>query len=109
MGADKEYQLSISIAGNTLIPTLHAIRNKGYSVSHYFLNDTPGEWENPQWDAEREGRVFSATSPESLLGLIGMWEIRGDDWRLKDGESEFYDQLVEAAPMYNREGNRIDK
>ena len=109
MDDNKEFELSIRIAGNTLIPCLQAIRAKGYAISNYFISDTPGEWENHQWDAEKEGRRFSATSPEELLGLISMWEVRGNDWQLKDGEGDLYDNLVESAPMYDSNGNVIDK
>ena len=109
MDNEKKYKLGISVAGNTLIPTLQPIHAKGYTITHYFLNDTPGEWENPQWDAVKDGRIFSATSPEALLGLIAMWKIRGDDWRHKDNERDLYDRLVDSAPMYDCEGTLIDK
>jgi hypothetical protein len=99
----------IRIAGNTAIPCLRAIVAKGYTVTHYFLGSKPGEWDRPQWDAEKDGRLFSATGLEELLGLIAMWEDRGDDWRLKPGEAELHDRLVEAAPMYDNEGNVVDR
>lgn len=38
-----------------------------------------------------------------------MWEVRGDDWRLKSGEDEMYNRLVEAAPMYDSDGNVVDQ
>jgi hypothetical protein len=103
-----ERSLSIRIAGNTTIPCLQAVAAKGYTVTHYFLGNVPGEWTCPQWDAEKDGRSFSATSPEELLGLIAMWEVRGDDWQLKPGETALYDRLVETAPLYDSEGNVID-
>jgi len=108
MNRDKEYQLSIRIAGNTSTPCLQAIAEKGYSIKHYFLGSSPDNWDSPQWDAEKDNRTFSATSLEELLGLIAMWEIRGDDWRTKDGESQLYDQLVESALMYDDNGNIVD-
>ncbi|MAG92776.1 MAG: hypothetical protein CMJ48_03375 [Planctomycetaceae bacterium] len=108
MNQDKDCKLSIRIAGNTLIPCLQAIAAKGYSIDHYFLGDTPGDWDDPQWDAERDGRTFGATSPEGLLGLIAMWEIRGDDWHIKDGDADLYDRLVDSAPMYDSDGNVVD-
>lgn len=37
-----------------------------------------------------------------------MWEIRGDDWHIKKGEADLYDQLVDSAPMYDSDGNIID-
>lgn len=109
MDDEPEIRVGICSAGNTLIPCLQTIVAKGYTVKHYFLNDTPGEWENPQWDAEKDGCIFSATSPEALLGLIAMWEVRGDDWSIKAGESELLDRLVDSAVMYDCEGNVIDQ
>ena len=105
---EAEWVLSIRIAGNTLIPCLQAIVAKGYAVTHYYLGSKPGDWDRPQWDAEKDGRQFSATSVEELLGLIAMWEVRGDSWRHKTGEVALYDRLVETAPMYDPEGNVID-
>lgn len=93
-GNEKEYEVGIRIAGNTLIPCLQAIKAKGYSIRHYYLGDGPNDWDHPQWDAEKDNRSFSATSPAELLGLIAMWEVRGDDWHIKNGESALYDQLV---------------
>jgi hypothetical protein len=102
-----ERRASIRIAGNTMIPALHALRVKGYALSvWYTLGDDGGLV--PQYDAEKDGRAFSATSPEELLGLVAMWEVRGDDWQLKSGEAELYDRLIEAAPVYDAEGNAID-
>jgi hypothetical protein len=106
--AESEHKLSIRIAGNTIIPCLQAIVAKGYSVTTYFLGEKPGDWDHPQWDAEKDGRVFSATGLEELLGLIAMWEVRGDDWRHNSGEAEVYKQLVESAPMFDSEGKVID-
>lgn len=106
---EAEWSLSIRIAGNTMIPCLQAIVAKGYKVTHYFLGDKPGDWDEPQWDVEKDGRRFSATGVEELLGLIAMWEIRGDDWQLRAGETALYDQLVEAAPLYDSEGNVVDR
>ncbi len=105
---DTEPNLSIRIAGNTMIPCLQAIVAKGYRVTHYFLGREPGDWDRPQWDAEKDDRVFSDTGVEELLGLIAMWEVRGDNWRIKPGETELHDRLVESVPMYDREGNVID-
>ena len=100
--------IGVRIAGNTMIPCLQAIAAKGYTVSHYFLGSKPGDWDHPQWEAEKDGREFSATSVEELLGLIAMWEVRGDDWMIKPGETELHDRLSESAPMYDPEGNVVD-
>lgn len=107
--AEAEWTLCIRIAGNTMIPCLQAIAAKGYTVTHYFHGDKPGDFDQSQWDAEKDGRLFSATGLEELLGLIAMWEVRGDDWPLKSGEDELYNRLVETAPMYDSDGNVVDR
>ncbi len=86
-------RLSIRIAGNTITPCLQVIVGKGYSVAHY-LGETP---DDPAfWDANKDGRYFSATGAEELLGLIAMWEQRGDDWHQKLGEREILDKLLSS-------------
>lgn len=105
---NKEYDLYIANAGNTVIPCLQAIAAKGYTVDHYFLGEAPGEWDHPQWVAEKDQRIFFADSPNELLGLIAMWEVRGDDWQIKDGEVDLYDDFVKTAPMYNNDGDVVD-
>jgi hypothetical protein len=83
--SDKNLTLYLHTAGNTVVPCLQVLIAKGYAVSHYFL-DLGGEEKRPQWAAEKDNRLFAAEGLEELLGLVAMWEVRGDDWRLKDGE-----------------------
>lgn len=92
--ADSEQRLSIRIAGNTQIPALLALRVKGYTLKKWFMG--PGRRDG-QYDAEKDGRTFSATSPEELLGLIAMWEVRGDDWRWRQGEPDMLRELNAVA------------
>lgn len=70
----------IRVAGNTAAPALYALHAKGYAVTvSYGGDDTNGY--TAEYEAEKDGRRFSATTPEELLGLVAMWEVRGDDWR----------------------------
>jgi hypothetical protein len=95
--SDRNLTLYLHTAANTAVPCLQVLVAKGYAVSHYFLS--PGtEDKRPQWAAEKDGRLFTAEELEQLLGLVAMWDVRGDDWRLKDGEYERYEELVRAAP-----------
>jgi hypothetical protein len=100
------YDLTIRIAGNTATPSLAAIRAKGYSVhsSATAINGDIGHCIY-QYDATKNGRFFSATTPEELLGLIAMWEVRGDDWRAKAEDSAFEEELDRKMIVYDQDGN----
>jgi hypothetical protein len=95
--SDKNLTLYLHTAANTAVPCLEALFAKGYAVSHYFLA-LGVEEKRPQWAAEKDGRLFTAEELEQVLGLVAMWEVRGDDWRLKGGEYQRYEELLRAAP-----------
>jgi hypothetical protein len=94
----------IRIAGNTWVPALLAIRAKGYRLwlDYHERDDPKHPWHPCQLDyqAEKGGAYFSATTPVELLGLIAMWEVRGDDWRPKAGEGRIEDELHESARTF---------
>jgi hypothetical protein len=100
-------KVSIRIAGNTMIPTLQALSAKGYKISLWSISGDDGGL-TPQFDAEKESRTFSATSAEGLLGLITMWEVRGDDWQQKEGEYELWSNLIESVPTFEEECKDTD-
>lgn len=76
--------------GNLAIITL---RRKGYRVW----------WEASErqtaddWWAKKERREFVATSPLALLGLVALWEGRGDEWQEKPGGPDLLRQLKREA------------
>ena len=46
------------------------------------------------WWAMKDGRMFAADSCEELLGLISMWEMRGDDWNdWADNDMQMFDDF----------------
>ena len=49
------------------------------------------------WWAEKDGREFVAKSPLGLLGLVALWESRGDEWQKRPEEPELLEQLKEEA------------
>ena len=89
--------LTIRIAGNTQNPALNTLREKGYKL--WIEPDDPNEEESEfiDWNAEKNGRYFSATDPVELLGLVAMWEFRGDDWQHKTEEPDIAGELIHAA------------
>ncbi|MET7402660.1 hypothetical protein ABZS66_55190 [Dactylosporangium sp. NPDC005572] len=97
----------ISIAGNTALPALQVLRQKGYAVALSYVGDANGTTSS-SYTATRDGQLFAATAPEELLGLVAMWEVRGNDWRrLTDSERAWHDALLEAARVYDCDGNEV--
>ncbi len=101
----------IRIAGNTEIPALLALRARGYRVwlEYLKITDSTSPWHPymPDYQASKEGAYFSATTPVELLGLVAMWETRGDDWKFKRGEANILDELMEAAKTFDSDGNEL--
>lgn len=101
---DSDYPANIRIAGNTSNPCLLALREKGYALKRWFIKTGQDEYSG-NFDAEKNGRCFSATNPVELLGLVAMCEVRGDDWQTKMGEADVYDELYPSSVTYDSEGN----
>ena len=99
--------MTIRIAGNTWNPCLLALRAKGYSLRFWFIKIGENEYHS-NIDAEKDGRCFSATTGPELLGLVAMWEVRGDDWKTKTTEPDVYDELYHESMTYDREGNVLE-
>jgi hypothetical protein len=102
-----ERLLTVGSAGNTENPCLLALRAKGYKLTLWFTKDRAGDYQR-NFDAEKDGRFFSATTAAELLGLVAMWEVRGDDWRNKVGEPIVYDELYPTSLTYDAEGTVVE-
>lgn len=108
---ESQRRVCIRIAGNTEIPALLVLRAKGYRVwLEYMKVDNPqSPWHPymPDYHAEKNGAYFSATNAIELLGLVAMWETRGDDWRVKQGEANILNELRESAKTFDSDGNEL--
>jgi hypothetical protein len=98
--------LTIGFAGNTENPCLLALRAKGYEIVFEFTKSADGY--RSEVIATKDGRYFYASNAAELLGLVAMWEVRGDDWRTKPGEADVYDECYPNSRTYDREGNLIE-
>ncbi len=105
--SESRYLRSIRSAGNTQNPCLLALRDKGYKLTLWFTIDGKGD-HMMNYDAEKEERLFSATTAAELLGLVAMWEVRGDDWRTKPTDPDVFDELYPTSLTYDSEGNVIE-
>lgn len=101
----------IRIAGNTEIPALLTLRAKGFRVwlEYDKVDDPANPWHPymPNYQAEKDGAYFSATTAVELLGLVAMWEVRGDDWRFKSDEPDILDELLESAKTFDSNGTEL--
>ena len=91
-------------AMNTHNPSLIALREKGYDLGVYAddsededSNSTDGQASSETagyfW-ARKEDHEFVAGDPLALLGLVAVWEHRGDLWR-SDTDADVYGELME--------------
>lgn len=72
--------MSLSAAGNILVPAYLVLQSKGYCV-------TRKERDNMEvWIAESNGLRFEADSTIELLGVVSVYEARGESWRASDNE-----------------------
>jgi hypothetical protein len=84
-------KLEVSAAGNTLVPAILALKAKGYRVSW-----TRRSNEDESWRAEGPLGGFGGESPEEVLGLIAMCEMRGEDWKAPDEEIDAFAKRYDA-------------
>jgi hypothetical protein len=73
--------MNISSAGNVEIPAYLTLQNKGYVIG--VGKNEAGE---QIWIAEKDGNQFSAEGLIELLGVVSVFEVRGDAWRATDSE-----------------------
>jgi hypothetical protein len=89
-----DLKLQIVDAMNTFSVALLVLKEKKYNLGIEPTEDEDDD-ELGQWYAEKEGRKFWAWDPLRLLGLVALWEIRGDDWALSEGEEDLYNKMIE--------------
>lgn len=77
--------MNLTASGNVVVPAYLALRAKGYVVR---CERTLNESEN--WIAEGALGRFSADDPITLLGIVGVAETRGADWRASDSEIDSF-------------------
>ena len=78
--------VTIAAAGNVLVPALLALRAKGYRVTRLVGQPGPAE----MWRAEKAGEAFIAEDTLTLLGLVALYEARGDGWPAADADIDAF-------------------
>lgn len=87
---NKTATFKIAVAGNTINPALLILQNKGYEIG---LEPNKNENEYETWWAEKENRLFIANDALTLLGLVSIWENRGENWQTKENELWLIDKF----------------
>ena len=84
----ESWDFCIRIAGNTGPRAIIALRQKGYDVRQRSFERENDVFQN-DFEAKKDGRLFSATTPEELLGsLFGKLAVRiGWTQRTQNGAS----------------------
>jgi hypothetical protein len=79
---------------NTYDSALLVLQNRGYKV---WLEPSEDDSELGTWWASRNEADFAAFDPLRLLGLVAMWEQRGNQWQREAKEENIYDKLITQA------------
>jgi hypothetical protein len=72
--------MNLFSASNTDYLALITLIAKGYDISDKFVEDDV----TPRITAMKDGRQFCGANSLEVLGLVALWELRGDNWELKD-------------------------
>jgi len=72
---------TLAAAGNVEVPAYLVLQSKGYRVDLITDNESAHD---ELWAAERNGLRFVAGGPIELLGVVAVYEARGDSWRASD-------------------------
>ena len=72
--------VKIAATANTLAPAWRVLVSKGWDVERHY--DEPTE----RWTAKRGPIELSAQDVLQLLGLVCVYNSRGDEWRPTDDE-----------------------
>lgn len=106
-----EGNVRIRIGANTESPALLSLRVKGYRVwlEYAQVDDPTNKWYpfRPDYHAEAGDSRFTANTAVELLGLVAMWETRGDNWSVRPGEPNVFDELKSKAKRVDAKGNKL--
>jgi hypothetical protein len=87
-------------------PCLLALRAKGYTLKLDYTIAAVKHFRRV-YHADKAGQAFIASSPEELLGLVAMWEVRGDEWQTAPNEPSIYDGLARTARIFGPDGEEV--
>lgn len=83
--------MKLAEAMNTYNPALLVLQELGFQLA------VEPKAENEKWRtwvARKDSNTFFASDPVTLLGLVALWQHRGESWGLKKSEENLYDKLI---------------
>jgi len=86
--------MKLADAMNTYNPALLTIIRKGFDIS---LLPSKDDNELGNWRATNDSHDFIASDPLKLLGLISIWEVRGENWQKRPEEEDLYNAILDEA------------
>ena len=90
--------MKLAEAMNTYSPALLVLQELGFQLAVERTRESE-KWKT--WVARKDDRTFFASDPLVLLGLVSLWQHRGDSWQMKAGEDALYDKLISSG------GNKV--
>jgi hypothetical protein len=75
------------LAGNDEVPAYLVLLSQGYDVDRAYLDRSQ---QVEEWTAQRDGHRFSAAGPIELLGVVSVFEARGEDWKAADPDIDAF-------------------
>jgi hypothetical protein len=79
--------VNIAAAGDVEVPAYLVLRAKGYDITVSMR----GQGEET-WHATKDGNRFSGEGPIELLGVVAVFEARGENWQAADSEIDDFIQ-----------------
>jgi hypothetical protein len=70
--------MKLDAGGNTVVPAILLIRQLGYTFTY--------DKQKGYCFASKDGNVFGAEDPLLVLGLIKLYEMKGENWMATDEE-----------------------
>lgn len=84
--------MKIASAANVEVPAILVLESMGFIVASRIIS-TEHEM---VWTATGNGDEYVAEDPLSLLGLVKLLEVRGDNWQASDDDIAKYLPMLEG-------------
>lgn len=84
--------MRVASAANVEVPAILALESMGFTVASRIVNAD----HKMVWTATGKEDEYAAEDPLSLLGLVKLYEVRGDNWQASDDDIAKYLPMLEG-------------